>query len=689
MSRRKLEPWGSKDRQKRHADLDQAMIEAWCKALDMTGFDELSPEEQAQDVANFLRLFRIPTETEAGEAWMEMTGSHQFQFDNLVMTFEDWMEGRRAEFRNPKSRRRGASQGWRAFFFERIVRVPGWKGTIIAQTDPDSQVHLRSLHELAAQLPAAALNRMGIRKVRSGARELAFRHGRWRTSSVIVKTASSRGLGRGGQLNGVLQTERPHWAPRSKADRSAFLGSCRMIAGNIVVDESTANQHDEFYDDTMATMRGENNAHLIFLPSHEHSINRLPFRSKKAREELERTLGEPKRFGQRNELDAFKRRLAWARKQEGWDEERAHLDALEFANWRRHKIADDCGNLRVFWREEPTTIEEAFSGSARTVLPLDIMESWREGAKELSRQGETGRLVELNPGGKWRLDFVREADAELTIYEMPEPGAHYCFGCDVASGYEVVASSGQEADYSVAIIKEVFSGRTVAKIRGHVFPKPFARMLLQAAVFYNLARGYVENNIETVVAHLIEDEDLECLGWVGSDILLTSERKVRVRGVGTQVQSVFGWRTTEKSKEYLASRHERFLVEWGEVEDGEDKGVPVDWQTLEEMLRIVRKSTTAERVSGRKTKTKIEAETGHDDCWIAEALAVLARDELLHSGEVEMRTSVDIAKTGEELLIEDFKRRAAARERKSSGERYDPVTGEVVKAGGMPGMAGF
>lgn len=687
MSRRKLEAWGSKDRQRRSADLTAAVIDNWAAVLSMKGFDALEPYGQAQNVANFVSLFRIPTETEEGEAYMEMTGSHQFQFDNLVTTFEDWKTGRRAEFRNPKSRRRGCSQGWRAFFCERILRVPGWKGAIIAQTDPDSMVHLQSLHEMVAQVPKEALARLGIRQVRSGAREIAFRHGRWRTSSVIVKTASSRGLGRGGQLNGVLQTERPHWAPKSKADRSAFLGSCRMIAGNIVVDESTANQHDEFYDDTMASLRGENAAHLIFLPSHEHGLNRLPFRNKAERERLRVSLGKEKRFGERNEEQAFERRLNWGRTQ-GWDEERVLTDALEFANWRRHKIADDCGNVRVFWREEPTTLEEAFSGAARTVLPLDIMESWREAAKAKTHEGVTGRLLDVNRDGKRVLEFVRVADADLTIYEHPEPGGVYCFGVDVASGYEVVASSGQEADFNVAIIKEVFSGRTVAKIRGHIFPKPFARMLLEAAVYYNVARGYVENNIETVVAHLVEDEDLECLGWIGEDILLTSERKVRVRGVGTQSQMVFGWKTTEKTKEYMASRHERFMVEWGELEEGSEKGSPVDWQTLDEMLRIVRKATTAQRVSGSKQKTKIEAETGHDDSWIAESLAVVARDERLYSGEVEMKSKVEIAPTGEAALIEDFRRRAKQRERAGSA-RYDRVSGASVPTGDMPGLGGF
>ena len=647
----------------------------WATALDMRGFDGLTALLQAENVANFLSIFEIPTESDRGFCFMDMSGSYQFQYDNLVLTFEEWKEGQRAEFRNPKSRRRGCSQGWRAFFFERIVRIPGWRGAIVAQTDPDSMMHLQSLHELAAQLPKAELASAGIKQIRSGAREIAFRHGRFKTSSVLVRTASARGLGRGGQLNGVLQTERPHWAPRSKRDRSAFLGSCRMKAGNIVVDESTANQYDEFYDDTMASRRGENSAHLIFLPSHEHILNRLPFRSRADREALEKALGEEKRFGERNELDAFDKRLHWGMESMGWEEDVAQKDALEFALWRRDKISNDCGSLRVFWREEPTTLEEAFSGAARTVLPLDVMDSWVPHAKRMTSSGKTGRIIELFREGKMQQEFVPGRVGELTIFEMPKPDGFYCFGCDVASGFEIHASSGAEADYSVANFKEVFTGRTVAQLRGHLFPKPFAAMLLQLAVFFNQARGYVENNIATVVALLLEDVDLETMGVVGADILLTSERKVRVQGMtGMQTQPQYGWKTTEKSKEYLVARHERFMLEWGETAADAEKGCPTDWVTLAEMRRVVRVSTAGERARGAKTKTRIAAEAGHDDCWIAEALAVLARDELLTSGQVPLSTAHQVIALPEDAAS---RRWMLGAERGDGRGMVDSVLGEA------------
>lgn len=657
-----------------------ASEDAWLAILtDVTSgrFNRYSPRGKAQNTADFLSLFQIPTETEEGYTFMRMEGSHQFQFDNLVLTYEDWEEGRRADFINPKSRRRGCSQGWRAFFFERVVRIPGWRGTIIAQTDPDAMGHLESLHELAAQLPKGALAKANIRQVKSGAREIAFRHGRFRTSSVTVKTASARGLARGQQLNGILQTERPHWSPKAKKDRSAFLGSCRAIPGNIVIDESTANQHDDFHEDVMRAQEGVSDAHLIFLPSHEHDINRLPLRGGEA-ERLMAKLGKEKLFGERNEVDAYERRLTYRTAGCGWSEEDARRDALEFISWRRFKIANEFQSVRVFWREEPTTIEEAFAGSARTVLPIDIMDSWVKPADEKTANAKHGKLVIVQRGANRTLEFLPDHKGPLVVYEDPVPGEIYCFGGDTASGWEVQASSGTEADFSTLAIKELFSGRTVAEINAHMFPKPFAQTLLEAAVWYNAAKGYIETNLDTVVALLIEDADIECLGYVGSDILLTSERKMRVQGVGTQVSNVFGWRTTSKSKEYMAARHERFMVEWGEHDEKNKRGSPVGKETLAQMRKIIRKPTAKSKETGSRAQTKIEAEIGHDDRWVAEALAVIARDELMTNGEVPLASRVK--KPEPDPFLAHFMRDEIRKREKELREPvafHDPMTGEL------------
>lgn len=658
----------SADRQKRkaHGSLRDVALtpdeEAWLVALNA----------EKVSIADYLSLFQIPTEGDEDFVYMDL---FPFQRELVTLTEEEWQHGVRAEFRIPKSRRRGVSMFWRAFFFERITRVAGWRGAIIAQSDPDAMMHLQSLHELAAQLPKAALRAAGIRQVKGSAREIAFKHGRFKVSSVIVKTASARGLGRGGQLNGVLQTERPFWAPQAKRDRSAFLGSCRNKAGNVVVDESSPNGFDEFFEDTMASERGENAARLIFLPSHHHAINRLRFRRKEDREKLVATLGKgAKKYGGTDETQCFERVKAWALTGCGMSEEEAEEDALRFIHWRRFKIDSDCGHYTVFHREEATTLEEAFSGAGRRVFPVEIMESWKMSAAEWERKAHTGTLVERMDG----MQFTPSRDGMLRVFEPPKPGEHYCFGCDVAGGNETIASSGAEADFNVVNVKEIFSGRTVAQLRGHVFPKPFAQMLLELAVWYGdktegPARGYVETNLETVVALMLEDEDIECLGWTGADCLLTSERKVIIRGVGSNVTPEYGFRTTEKSKNYLVTRYERFMVDWGEIEIGGEKRAPVDGQTLGELLRFIRKPiTTLAKGGAMMTKTKMCSEAGHDDCAMAEMLAEAARQEILMSGQVPLSSRASTM-----VLPQDStsRRYALAALRGDDGHGYDATLG--------------
>ena len=100
--------------------------------------------------------------------------------------------------------------------------------------------------------------------------------------------------------------------------------------------------------------------------------------------------------------------------------------------------------------------------------------------------------------------FTPSMDGYLTVFEPPVKGGVYCFGSDVASGFETHADGRTEADFNVVNIGEVFSGRTVAQIHGHMFPKPFAMELLRASVYFNLARGFVESNIETVTTRALE-----------------------------------------------------------------------------------------------------------------------------------------------------------------------------------------
>ena len=664
-------------RTKARISLGKRLRESESGTTDLDAWRELLDPKRTS-VADFLYGFDITTEESEDDVPFDL---YPFQIQLTKDTDKQWAEGRAAKFRVPKSRRRGVSRYWQGRFFERAIRKPGWKGVIIAQDDPHAQMHMADVRELVDQLPEDTLKRLNIRIIIASARQVVFKHGVWRKSSITVKTASTKGLQRGGKLNGILQTERPHWADKAKEDRASFLRSCRNSPGNIVVDESSAKGYDEFFKDCMKSRDGIGDHQLVFLPSHHHKLNRRPFRTAKARETLEADLGKEKRYGFADEEQCHARVLRHYQTEEG--EADAVTHALEYMHWRRYTIDDDCEYVAVYHREEPTTLEEAFQGAGRRVLPVEIMESWVDAAKRKSEGARVGRLV-LNSEG---ISFVEDREGLLTVFE--EPGEVVSLGVDVASG-KAQRSGGKEADYQVADFGELFSGRQVAQFRGHVYAKQFCRQIMLAAAWYrggttNCARGYIEINYPTVVSHMVESEgELDVLGITPEDVMLTSDRKVKTKGKMTNVGQ-FGFYTTEKSKGYLVSLTTSWMKEWGEIAAGDVvKECPVGLETLDEMLRFVRTDAG-----------KMEAEEGFDDRVMAMMLRLMARDELLNSGEEPMSSRVPEREVDPMLAHFIRKRAEAERPDETPIMQPHPQGGKpiAVTGGGdaepMPGMPGF
>lgn len=567
------------------------------------------------EIEGFLGRFKTrtkDTDPDTGAILFKPFILFDFQMDLLDRTRHAWKKGRAAKWRNPKSRQLGVSQFWRAFLgFERVLRVPGYETVIIGQDQTASEEHLSYLTEFYQQIPDGVLPALGIRQLKSSASTLAFRHGDYRTSRVTVKTARRKGLGRGGQMNGCHTTEFPHWPDLSKRDRSSFLESLADVSGNVHADESTVMGQDEYYEDCMDARDGRGSYMLMFIPSHVSDRNYREFTSPEARENFVATLGKDERYGGIEEFAVQGRVERFWRKERGADGELASLRALEFVHWRRYKIDDDCKRVSVFHREQPTTLDEAFQGSGHQVFDPDIMNSWVESARRMDEGGENGTMM-IREG---RVLFVPRRDGALRVFSRPVSGMSYVFGADPASGHRVIASGGGEADFSTIVVKEALTGRTVARFKDHIFPKQFSDLILKVAAYYNGAQGYVEINKPTTVAFMLEEEG-EVQGYVGEDVLLTSERKVQTSD-GWQKQPQYGWNTSEKTKNYMAGVVNKFLAEIGQNVSGERDAFHDEW-TLKEMILYV-----------YDERGRMSAERGHDDLVIAEGLALVARDEIL------------------------------------------------------------
>lgn len=533
-----------------------------------------------------------------------------------------WRRGRAARWRVPKSRGYGLSSVGTAWLgFERVLRVPGWEYTLIAQDNEAAEEHLDRLADFYSQIPDGVLGHLGIRQVKETRRGFVFLHPGGKKSRVTVKTARKRGLGRGGTNNAVHMTERPHWPDKAKEDLSGILGRCYDVAGNVVLDESTAMGHDEFEEDCLAAEQGRGGGYqLFFIPAHSKDANYL----EETDDEVQRLdpVGVEPRYGADEELRVLERvRVHWV-KERNADQETARRMARRFLAWRRNRIDGDLKHVNVFHREEPTYLEEAFQGYGRLVFPADIMESHKPVAELAARTERRGILG----WARGELTFADSQQGTLMVREFPDPGETYCFGCDLGSGQTVRSGKGGEsADWSVMTVKHVLSGRTVAQLRGHVYPRPWAYELLKVAVWYGTARGFVENNLPTVVSHLVNDQDLEVAGVAGSEVLLTTERLMKTDS-GPESVKEYGWKTTTKTKPFMASAIIDFMIETGVAPHGATT-TPWDRITLSEMLRYCYDERGA-----------MNAESGHDDCVVAEGLALLARRELMEeAGSTRLR----------------------------------------------------
>lgn len=613
-------------------------------------------------IEEFLGLWKIRTESSGGSAMFVQFRLFKWQRVLLDRCLAAWGEGRSYRVRIPKARRRGVSAFWRAFLgFERILRVPGYEHTITAQSKNDAEEHLQYLREFYEQVPEYVLNGLGIKRVRSNASTFAFKHGGFRISRVRVKTASARGLGRGGQNNSIHSTERPHYPPRAKRDmNTSLLPNCADVAGNAIVDESTAMGYDEFWDDCKAARDKVSEYELFFLPAMGRDLNYRALRNDEERASLAASCGTLPKFGGEGEEQARQRTLRFWLSEKGASQEEAEEKSWEYIKWRRWNIIEECKSVSAHKREHPQFLEEAFQGTGRMVFPEEVVTSWLDVTSNAWEGAQPGSLRIKDKD----VIFDPRWDGLLTMIEPPEPDGHYVIGSDVASGHRRIAagSKEEEADYSTAVVLETYSGREIAYVRGHIYPRPFADVLVLLSVFYGGAPMFIEVNIDTVVGHILE-MDYTLSGHDPAELLLTSERKVRTE-TGMTTQTRFGWYTSANTKKWLISTGEQFMREWG------SKAPPVDPVTAEELMRFVYDDR------GRSAS----AESGHDDMVMAWLIAQQARLEVMGSGGVPLMSKVKPPPMDPFLrqFSEQF-RREKERELAQPLQYRHPMTGEWVQ----------
>ncbi len=131
----------------------------------------------------------------------------------------------------------------------------------------------------------------------------------------------------------------------------------------------------------------------------------------------------------------------------------------------------------LFVRDFPTTVADAFTGSADTYFDTDDIAKGQTFIRE---------PLEIRNVGKASRD-----PALVMIWERPLPGRHYVIGADVAEG---VVNTRGKGDWSNAKVLDFHTGAHVATFQCRLLEDEFGDRLTELAREYNEAHTAVERN---------------------------------------------------------------------------------------------------------------------------------------------------------------------------------------------------
>jgi hypothetical protein len=185
--------------------------------------------------------------------------------------------------------------------------------------------------------------------------------------------------------------------------------------------------------------------------------------------------------------------------------------ALELPPWQLHQ-------------EYPSNPEEAFIRSGRPVFDIDSLSRFET---ERPKTGFNKKSSDVR-----NAYMFESSGGPLSIWRLPEFGATYTIGADVAEGLA-------RGDYSTAHVIDAKSGLIVAHWHGHIDPDKFGEEVLYAlGYFYNEALIGVESN----------NHGLTTLTALNRANYSNLYRQRRLNQRNPEQTEQLGWRTTSLTK---------------------------------------------------------------------------------------------------------------------------------------------
>lgn len=384
-----------------------------------------------------------------------------------------------------KARQMGSTTYNCAEFFASTIFREHTNSIIVAQ-DEDVSEYVMGMYESALDfLPWWMRPRIKIKQTGSvinfDERDEATRAVRPGLKSWIYADNARKptGVGRSKTFGRALLTELAFWNNGSQLSKSLF--PTMNTTDGFYVMESTANGRNDFWHNLWRRAEaGKVDWHPIFIPFYRREVTySLPI--------LKTTV-----FVLDEEETKMRERIF---------EKESFLIKNETFNWMRNKkeefVATD-GDDTMFSQEYTSEPEESFQASAITAFPRGIIRKFSKRTIEPRWIGEISYdfakgapKLHVHALEKGKEAGYPEIGDRLHIWDMPQRGAEYCIGVDVALG-------NPGGDYSCAQVVKKGIGHQldeqVAVWHGLINPTGLAEIVLALGWLYNEALVAVEVN---------------------------------------------------------------------------------------------------------------------------------------------------------------------------------------------------
>ena len=356
---------------------------------------------------------------------------------------------------------------------------------VIAHREDATQRLLRRVQMFLKNLKVQA------KTSRSNEQEIAFP----KTDSLFyIGTAGSKGFGRGDYITHLHMSEVAFW-PDPKQIRAGLLQACTPDAW--VIEETTSSGYGTwFHQHYKRLVEGQTDIQPHFLPWNIQEEYRLNLASTFVPTPEEQQLMQQ------------------------------HGLTLEQIAWRRYAIENLCdGDLEIFKREYPLTVDDCFLYSGNKVFPIPL-----KFTSELQLRSKSPWL-EVHP-------------------DHPQPNATYILGVDCAGG------TGLDHSAIVGLCADTFE---VVLVYDDPFvpPSKFAEHIYELGMQYNQAWLVIERNAHGAAVNSFVRQ----AGYPTTKMYKHSQpTKYTVN-----VEQLLGFKTTKSSKPYAVNIAKKLLEEGLEV----------------------------------------------------------------------------------------------------------------------------